>query len=278
MCVVCAAAELLQSTLLLSWVLAVSLQPVLIVRIEQLSKSTPPICHSTVSILSPVSSQYFVNRRHVQVATTPTTAGKSSTKVGEGACLLKTTARRVLGNPALHPQAQQDSVSHGAQHRQQHMIHISTASGTPRAHAYQCARLPPNDIAPNRTRWLNPSHSYGQPVQHHHQCHILCFGPTFTSSSYFNLLARIFREVGCSRIVSFWLDQGTGVDPTHKPNPNPNPDPDSTTGQTQTRLCRSVPLSHRTRKVTADSEERSADDAYAIIKTKPTFNILADRL
>ena len=29
-----------------------------------------------------------------------------------------------------------------------------------------------------------------------------------------NLLARIFTEVGCSRIASFSWDQGTGVDPT----------------------------------------------------------------
>ena len=36
---------------------------------------------------------------------------------------------------------------------------------------------------------------------------------TFASSCYI-LLARIFREVGCSRIASFWWDQGTGVDPT----------------------------------------------------------------
>ena len=30
----------------------------------------------------------------------------------------------------------------------------------------------------------------------------------------YNVLVGIFREVGCSRIASFWWDQGTGVDPT----------------------------------------------------------------
>ena len=34
------------------------------------------------------------------------------------------------------------------------------------------------------------------------------------ATSFYNLLARIFREVGCSRIASLWWDQGTGVDPT----------------------------------------------------------------
>ena len=34
------------------------------------------------------------------------------------------------------------------------------------------------------------------------------------ASPCYNVLAKIFGEVGCPRIVSFWLDQGTGVDPT----------------------------------------------------------------
>ena len=46
------------------------------------------------------------------------------------------------------------------------------------------------------------------------------------ATSFYNLLARIFREVGCSRIASLWWDQGTGVDPTRNRNANPDPDPD----------------------------------------------------
>ena len=73
---------------------------------------------------------------------------------------------------------------------------------------------------------------------------------TIPWSSFYSLLARIFREEGCSRIASFWWDQDTGVDPTQPliltliltlslRNPGPNPDQNGPeTSQKQARLRR----------------------------------------
>ena len=70
-----------------------------------------------------------------------------------------------------------------------------------------------------------------------------------------NLLARIFREVGCSRIASFCWDQGTGVHPTQPINLTLTLTPTRTkTGQKRARNA-AAPLSHRRRNF-ADNSER----------------------
>lgn len=50
-------------------------------------------------------------------------------EVGDGACLLRTIARRGFGNPDLHLQVRHEIISNIAQHPQQHLLHISNVFG-----------------------------------------------------------------------------------------------------------------------------------------------------
>ena len=55
-------------------------------------------------------------------------------EVGDRACLSRTIARRVFGNPELHPQVRSEIVSNIAQNSQQHIMHISSGFGNERIH------------------------------------------------------------------------------------------------------------------------------------------------
>ena len=55
-------------------------------------------------------------------------------EVGDGACLLRTIARRVFGNPELHPQVRSEIVSHIAQNSQPYIMHISNGFGNEPIH------------------------------------------------------------------------------------------------------------------------------------------------
>ena len=97
------------------------------------------------------------------------------------------------------------------------------------------------------------------------------------TSSYYNLLLRIFREVGCSRIASFWWNQGTGVDPTQPLTLLLTP---ARTQNGLTRLWRSALLWHRTRNSPSnlnadhDSEVRTMPICFSNMFTMSYINIV----
>ena len=75
----------------------------------------PPLLPYTIT-----SAQLPPSRRHP-----PDNGGNIVDEVGDGAFILRTIARRVFGNPELHPQVRSEIVSYSAQNSQQYIMHTS---------------------------------------------------------------------------------------------------------------------------------------------------------
>ena len=95
----------------------------------RLPQFSPLFYRSPLLPYAVTSAQLPPSRRHP-----PDNGWNIVDEVGDGACLLRTIARRVFGKPELHPQVRSEIVSHIAQNSQQYSMHISSGFGNEPIH------------------------------------------------------------------------------------------------------------------------------------------------